>query len=84
MKQHNQIGKRPKKEELLNALKDRVWISPKNREYQFDWSKIGRKYTFILCYKGIRMQLSEVDYVNTPIDQLIDAMETEIVKFNLI
>lgn len=68
----------PKKLEVLTAKQGKTFITPKNREYIFDFEKRGNKYIFIIEYKGKRMQVSEKDYNITNIDVLIDAMEKEL------
>lgn len=82
MKQYNQIGKYVKKDEVLNAKRGRVFVTPKNRNYTFDYRKEGRKYIFIISYNGYRMQMSESDYNRNDIDTLIDVMLNEINKDN--
>ena len=71
---------RPKKDQILDARKGRTWVTPKNREYQIDRRKEGRKYIIILIYKGNRMQVSESDYNLIPTDTLLDAIEKELVN----
>jgi len=82
MKQYNQIGKYVKKDEVLNAKRGRVFVTPKNRNYTFDYRKEGRKYIFIISHNGYRMQMSESDYNRNDIDTLIDVMLNEINKDN--
>ena len=78
LKQHNQIGKYTKKEDVLNAKVGRIFVTPKNNEYTFNYKKEGRKYIFIISYKGYNMQISESDFNRTPIDTLIDVMKKSI------
>ena len=75
MKQHNQIGKRYRKLEILEAKKGRTFVTPNNKEYQFDFIKEGNKYTFVIIYKGNRMRMSESDFNRTNIDSLLNSIE---------
>jgi hypothetical protein len=75
MKQRNQIGKYTKKEDFLNAKVGRVFVTPKNNEYTFNYKKEGRKYIFIISWNGYKMQVSESDYNRTPIDTLIEIIK---------
>lgn len=75
MKQHNQIGKYTKKEEVLNAKAGRTFVTPKNREYTFDYRREGSKYIFILGYLGKRMQVRESDFNRQNTDDLLSLME---------
>lgn len=75
MKQFNQIGKRPKKDEVLNAKVGKTFVSPQNKSYSFDYEKRGNKYIYIIIYKGERMQVAESDFNKTPIDVLLTAIE---------
>lgn len=75
MKQHNQIGKYTKKQDIFEAKKNRTFVTPNNREYQLDYEKIGNKYIIIIIYKGKRMQIKEQDYNCMPIDGLLIAIE---------
>jgi len=75
MKQHNQIGKYTKKEEFLNGYKGRTFVTPKNKEYVFDYTKEGNKYIFIIGYQGKRMQIRESDFNKHKIDDLLSLME---------
>jgi len=52
-------------------------VSPKGKEFQLDWSKIGRKYKIILVYKGGRMAMTEPDWNRNDVDKLIAVMEKE-------
>jgi hypothetical protein len=78
MIQYNQVGKYKSKQSVLDAKKNRTFITPKGRTYMFDYFKDGRKYIFTLIYKGIRMNIKESDYNLTDIDDLIDAIIKEI------
>ena len=57
-----------KKEDVLNSKKGKIFVTPNNESYIFDWEKRGRKYVFIIEYKGIRMQVLESIFNTTPID----------------
>ena len=73
--QVNQIGKYRKKEAVLDAKKNRTWVTPQNKEYQFDYRKEGRSYIFILIYNGLKMQIKESDYNKHSIDDLLNIMK---------
>lgn len=75
LKPSSQIGKYTKKEEVLNAKVGRIFVTPKNNEYTFNYRKEGRKYIFIISYKGYNMQVSESDFNRTPIDTLIEILK---------
>ena len=75
MMQVNQIGKYRKKEAVLDAKKNRTWVTPQNKEYQFDYRKEGRSYIFILIYNGLKMQIKESDYNKHSIDDLLNIMK---------
>lgn len=75
MKQHNQIGKYTKKEDVLNAKVGRIFVTPKNNEYMFNYQKEGKKYIFIITWNGYNMKISESDFNRTPIDTLIEAIK---------
>lgn len=75
MKQHNQVGKKFSKDSILDAKVGRTFTSPSGKEYGFDYTKIGRKYTFVLIYKGARMQMTESQWNTSSIDQLIESIE---------
>jgi hypothetical protein len=70
-----EVGKYRKKDDVLNAKKGRTFVTPKNKEYKFDWKKVGNKYIFIIDYKGHKMQVPEADFNRTPIDSLLSAMD---------
>jgi len=76
MKQINQIGKYTKKQDKLDGKRGRTFITPKNRSYVFDYIKEGSKYIFIICYKDIRYQISEREFKQNNIDDLIDNIVT--------
>ena len=61
MKQHNQIGKYTRKDEVLNAKVGKTFITPQNKEYSFDYRKEGSKYIYIIVYMGKRWQIMESD-----------------------
>jgi len=75
MKQHNQIGKYTKKEEVLNAKAGRTFVTPKNKEYVFNYRREVNKYIFIIAYNGRRMQIREGDFNKQNIDDLLSLME---------
>jgi hypothetical protein len=63
MKQHNQIGKYTKKEEILKGKKGRTFITPQNQEYTFDdFYKEGREYIYVISYKGEQFEVKEKDF----------------------
>jgi len=62
------------KSEYLLAKKGRTYITPKNREYQEEWSKVGNKWRVVLKYKDLTMTLTEFDYNSHTIDEFIDIM----------
>jgi hypothetical protein len=78
MKQVNQIGKYTKKDDVLMAKVGKTFVTPKNKEYIFDFLKEGRKYIFIINYLGYRMRISESDFNNTNIDDLLCSIEKSV------
>jgi hypothetical protein len=78
MKQHNQIGKYTRKDEVLNAKVGKTFITPQNREYSFDYRKEGRKYIFIILYMGKRWQILESEFNRSNIDDLLQGIEKTI------
>ena len=63
MKQHNQIGKYIKKQDKLDAQKGRTFITPNNNEYTFDdYYKEGKKYIYVIGYKGKQFEIAEQDF----------------------
>ena len=78
MKQHNQIGKYTRKDEVLNAKVGKTFVTPENKKYTFDYRKEGRRYIFIIGYNGYNMQVTEAVYNLHSIDVLINAMQKEI------
>ena len=77
LKPNKEIGKKSKKDDILDAKVGRTWVTPKGRHYQFDYTKDGSKYLFIIIYKGHRMKCKEVDFNRMNIDDLLDIMEKE-------
>ena len=77
LKPSKEVGKKSKKDDILDAKVGRTWVTPKNRHYQFDYTKDGNKYIFIVIYKGHRMRCKESDFNKMNIDDLIDIMEKE-------
>jgi len=65
-------GRKTRKEDVLNATAGKNYISPKGREYTFDYRKEGRRYIMIFIYDGFKMQMSEGDFNTTNPDELID------------
>jgi len=78
MKQHNQIGKYPKKELVLDGKKGRNFVTPKNKTYQFDYEKIGNSYNFIIIYMGKRMRMKESDFNKHNIDDILISIENSL------
>jgi|GEM_PF-3773368 len=78
MKQHNQIGKYTNKEEVLMAKAGKTFVTPKNKEYIFDFLKEGRRYIFVINYLGYKMRIKENDFYRTDIDDLLCSIETSI------
>jgi hypothetical protein len=78
LKQNNKIGKRVKKDDFLDAKVGRTFVTPLNREFIFNYRKEGRKYIFILTYRGHNMQVKESDFNLTPIDDLLMIMDNEL------
>jgi len=63
MKQHNQISKYIKKQDRLDAKKGRTFITPNNNEYTFDdYYKEGKKYIYVIGYKGTQFEVAEQDF----------------------
>jgi hypothetical protein len=78
MKQVNQIGKYTKKDDVLMAKAGRTFVTPKNKEYIFDFIKEGRKYIFVINYLGYKMRINESDFNRTNIDDLLCSIEKSI------
>ena len=78
MKQVNQIGKHTKKDDVLKAKKGRTFVTPNNKEYIFDFEKIGNKYHFIVVYMGKRCRMNESDFNRTPIDTILNSIEQSV------
>ena len=79
MKQHNQIGKYIKKDEILNAKIGRTFLLPSGREYQFtEYRKEGRRYIFVITYNGYRIQIKEVDFNTVDLDVFFIQLENDI------
>jgi hypothetical protein len=75
MKQHNQIGKYTKKEEVLLAKSGKTFVTPNNKSWVFSYVKQGNKYIFCIEYKGYKMHIPESDFNKTNIDDLLCTME---------
>ena len=75
MKQHNQIGKYTKKEEVLKAKSGRTFVTPKNKEYVFSYEKEGNKYIFVINYLGKKWRIKESDFNRSNIDDLLESIE---------
>ena len=82
LKQTNQIGKRVKKDEFLTAKVGRTFVTPLNREFIFNYRKEGRKYIFILTYRGHNMQIKESEFNLSPIDEILKMMDKELDENN--
>jgi hypothetical protein len=67
--------KRPLKEEILIAKRNRTYVSPNNKEYSFDFKKEGRKYIYIVIYKDSKMQMNESDFNRINIDDILNTIE---------
>ena len=80
--QNKWTNQRHTKTEILDAKKGRTFITPKGKEYVFDYEKVGNIVIIIIHYKGNRIEVSESGYDKTPIDDLIQAIENELSKLN--
>lgn len=63
-----------RKEDILNAKVNKTFMTPLNREYIFNYRKVGNKYIYIISFEGNSMQVKESDFNITKIDVLIDAI----------
>lgn len=79
MFQRKEIGQYRSKQSVFEVKKGRTFVTPQNRSYQFDYRKEGAKYIIILNYKGLNMQVSEVDYNTIDTDILLQSMDNEII-----
>jgi hypothetical protein len=70
----------PNKLAVLEAKNGKTFITHNNKEYIFSFRKEGRKYIFIIEYKGLKMQVSESCFNITDTDTLLEAIEKEIPK----
>ncbi len=77
MFQRLELLKKRTKESVFEAKKGKTFVTPGNRSYQFDYRKEWRKYIIILMYKGIYMQVSEVDYNRIDTDILLKSIDNE-------
>ncbi len=76
MIQHNQIGKRHKKADMLNAKKGHTYVTPAGRQYQIvDWYKMGRIYHIIVLYKETRVNFKESDYNTFDLDECFNQID---------
>ena len=82
LKQNNKIGKRVKKDDFLAAKIGRTFVTPLNREFIFNYRKEGRKYIFILTYRGHNMQVKESEFNLMPIDDILKVMDKELEENN--
>ena len=63
-----------RKEDILNAKVNKTFITPLDREYIFNYRKVGNKYIYIISFENNSMQIEESDYNLNKIDVLIDAI----------
>ena len=63
-----------RKEDILNAKVNKTFVTPLNREYIFNYRKVGNKYIYIISFEGNSMQIKESDYNLNRIDLFIDAI----------
>ena len=80
MNQISPFGKKTTKQEYLDAKSGRTWITPQNKEYIFNYRKDGQRYVFILTYKGVNIQVKEIDYNKSNIDDILQSIDNEIIK----
>ena len=79
MIQHNQVGKYTKKEEVLKAKLGGTYILPSGRSYEFtEYRKEGRRYIFVITYKGRRFQIKESDYNLVDLDRSFIQLDKDI------
>ena len=79
MIQHNQVGKYRKKDTVLDAKVGRTFVLPSGKSYEFtEYRKEGRRYIFVITYKGCRCQISESYFCKMDIEQFLTQMETDI------
>ena len=80
MLQTKEIGKYRRKDSVLDAKCNRTFVTPQNREYSFDYCKIGRSYMFILTYRGHKLRIKESDFNRFDIDELLNSYDIELNK----
>ena len=78
LKPTKQIGKQPKKDECLSAKSGKTFVTPQGREYIFNYRKEGRRYIYVLTYKGTNCQIKEADFNTTPTNTVLKAIDNEL------
>ncbi len=68
------------KDVVLDAKVGKTFITNEGRYYYYEYRKEGRKYIFTIIYNGQRMQVSETDFYNVPMDTLLKAIENETIN----
>lgn len=78
MFQSKEIGKYTKKEDVLNTKVGRTFVLPSGKSYEFtEYRKEGRKYIFLVTYKGTRCQVKESDFYSN-IENILTAIDKEL------
>ncbi|MBP8212553.1 MAG: hypothetical protein KAX53_02335 [Saprospiraceae bacterium] len=66
------------KEQYITQLKGKVFTSPLGKRYRLYYRKEGNRFFMLIelmSNKNYKMQIPEVDFNRTPIDQLLKSME---------
>ena len=79
MKQVNKIGKYTLKDEVLNGKVGRTFLLPCGKEYQFkEYRKEGRRYIFVITYKGNHCQILESDFNRTDMEVFLTQADIDL------
>ena len=79
MKQHNQVGKYRSKDSVLDAKVGKTIVLPSGKEYQFkEYRKEGRRYIFVITYKGNHCQILESDFNRTDMEVFLTQADIDL------
>jgi hypothetical protein len=62
-------------QEFLEAKKGKEFTAVDGRKYSFDYTKEGRKYTFIIIYNNNRMRMKPTEFHSMPITTILNVMD---------
>ena len=79
MIQHNQVGKYRSKDSVLDAKVGKTIVLPSGKEYQFkEYRKEGRRYIFVITYKGNHCQILESDFNRTDMEVFLTQADIDL------